>query len=292
MKRILSILVTLVFTLGLVVTPVFALDNTTPSGVNVKPIKSEQKATQALQNNLKRAQAQLKKLTGEQATLEANILKAIEKGKLNGNKKSDNNNKQIANGNVLQEKWLDDLNKAALHDVQELTNLNDDIAKWTEMTKKQQASLNQQLTDIDTYLNKQLSELDKKLITAKTDLVKQNIATARANDQKYASQRKVAVNTYLTSIQAIFADRQKVWAERKEILTRRQTVDTTFRKAMADIKLAALNDKLASLSQIPVTPSNIEVTVRAKYQKTVDAIKSNITKVNATIADLQSKLNK
>lgn len=285
MKKLISIIVTLALTLGLVVTPVLAQNRTTPRGVKFNPIKANQKMTYSLQKDLKKAKEQLKRLTLKQANVEANILKAIAKEKANSNK-------EITNTTAQQEKLRVDLSKAALKDVKELANLNNNIAKWTEAIQKQLNSLTQKSAAIDTNLNKQLAELDKKLIVAKDDATKQNIATEKINVQNYASQEKAAISTYMTSIQGIFADKQKVWAQRKDLLIRRQAADTAFRTAMTNVKIAELNDKLASLSKTPLTPIEIEVAVRAKYQKTVDAIKLEITKLNATIADLQLKLKK
>lgn len=295
MKKILSVLITMSMIVGLVVYPVMALDSntTTASAVNVKNKNEVKKETKNIEKALKKAQEQLKKALSEQSKLQSTILKAIEKAKSNEGKSKQNKDKQITNSNTLLEKWQVELDKAAAHDKIEMDHLNADIAKWTEMNNKQIATLKQHILAIDAQLIKQLAELDKKLVLAKDDATKANIAIAKANVTKYANDRKAAINVYLTKLQVLAADRQKLWDARRELLTRRQAMDIEFRTAMVNVKKAELNDKLAVLSQTPPNPStDIENKVRIKFQKTSDALNTKIKTLQALILDLQSKLNK
>jgi hypothetical protein len=293
MKKILSILITISLTIGVIVTPALALGNTTSGGVNVKNNTTDKKAATALENSLKKAQNQLINLTNDKSKLEATIQSAIDKAITTGGKKVATAKNQSMSLTDSLQKIQAELDKAAAQDKIEIENLNNDIEKWTDMTKKQQDALNNQLVVIDANLKQQLAELDKKLAIAKDDATKQNLATAKTNVQKYASQRKEAINAYLSSINGIFADRQKIWDERKALLAKRQAADAAYHTAISNIRTTELNDKLATLSQVQVDPNDvIEKTVRARYQKNLDAINSKIDSVNSIIKDLQTKLNK
>jgi len=290
MKKILSILISMALTIGIIATPVLALaNNTTNSGVNVK----DDKASKALENNLKKAQDQLTKLTNDKSKLETSIQNAIDKAIANGDKKVNTTKNQITSVNTSLQKIQTELDKAAAQDRLETENLNNEIIKWTDMTKKQLEALNKQLADIEANLKQQLAELDKKLAAAKDDATKQNIANAKINAQKYADQRKTAVNAYLSSINEIFANRQKIWDERRALLAKRQTADAAYHTAISNIRTIELNDKLTTLSEVQANPNDeIEKTVRTKYQKTLDALNAKLDSTIATIKDLQSKINK
>lgn len=291
MKKLISTITSLLLILSIFIIPVFGADTTTPSGVSVQN-GANQIIIKALQNSLNKAQDQLNKLIQQQTKQASNINEAIAKAKQSALNKQTNASTALTNGTALEEKWKDALDKAAVTDKQELDNLNADIQKWTDSKQKQLDSLKKELSDIDNNLAKQLANLDKKLSTAKDDATKQSINNAKINIQNYASQRKAAVNTYLTTLQNIFTARQNIWTERKNLLVQRQTADTVFRNSMSSIKTTELNDKLSSLSQTQNTSNtDIEASVRAKYQKSVDSLNSRVLQLQALIKDIQEKLN-
>lgn len=293
MNKILSILTATVLALGLVIIPAYAEGNNTKVNGTKETQNADQIVQSALQSNLKKAQDQLSKVVQAQGKLNDTIQKAIDKAKQGSTDKKSNTDKQISNINSQLTKWEQDLTNAAEHDKQEQATLNAEITKWTNAIKQQQDSLNKQLTDIDVNLTKQLAELEKRLAAAKDDSAKQIITTTKANVQNYVSQKKSAINKYSTTLQVIFTDRQNLWKQRQDILTRRQAADAELKISMNSIKKTESNDKLAVLTQSQATPvSDIEATVKAKYQKSIDELNTKASNLKKLILDIQTKLNK
>jgi hypothetical protein len=294
MKKILSIFVSATILLSLVVLPAFADKKTTsPGGASINGNGIYEKQLKALQNNLAKTNKLLVNATNEKKKLEATILKAIEKAQGKDSQKGTVSDKQVKNAATQIEKWQEELDKAAAHDKIELANLEKDIAKWTEMKNSQIATLNKQVATIDANLAKKVAELKTKIAAATNDATKLSLNTAIANAQDYAKQKEAAIANYLNALNSTWADREKVWAERKDILKNRQASDLAFRTAMFNIKKAELNDKLITTTPPTPTPADtIELQVRAKYQKQLDAITAKITKLNNQIKDLQDQITK
>jgi hypothetical protein len=277
MKKILSILLSLSIIISIFAFPVFAIDNNRNVG---------KKSTNSIQRALDKAQEDLKKALNDKDKLEAAIQKAIVKAN------SPSTTKPSIDPAALKEKWQEELDKAAAQDKIELDNLNNDISKWNQIYQSQQTVLNKQIADIDANLTKQNTILDGKISTATDAVFKQNLLTSKTNLLAYATARKAAISTYLSSLQAIWANKQKLWDERKVILNNRQTADMTFRTAMTAVKNLELNDKLLVLAQNVPDPANVEATIRAKYKDQTDLIQIRITNLNNLIADLKSNLPK
>ena len=165
------------------------------------------------------------------------------------------------------------LTNAERMDGAEKQALDNDIAKWTDYQQKMEAGVNERIAKIDTDLQKSLTDIDAKIVAATDDTTKQNLIAQKTTLQTQADTKKTALQAYLVTFKGIWTDRQKVWDMRKDLLTRRQAADSELRKALQGVTQTKIDNATTVISK---TDAQIEIEIRARYQKAIDAAKARL----------------
>lgn len=282
MKKIALVLVTSFTLLALCAIPTFAQESTSTVSTQVKgrivTAKSrldKNYSANQLKVQLQKAERDLKRYEGLAEKFKGKADDAIEKAQV----KADKFSKEL----VLKEKaWQESLDKIASEDNFELVRLNQEIEKWKVSTDKLTAQLNDNIAKIDSNLKETLADLDKQIAAAKDDATKTALAAKKVTAQANADARKAAINKYITTLKAIWADKQKMYDMRKDILTRRQAADTEFKTTMQNIR----KSELTASGKL----SKTDAATTAKYQKQIDDYTKKIAELQKLIDQLKAKI--
>lgn len=256
MKKMLSFVVVLTVSLGLLTLTAFA----SPSGKGLDNGHRDGQMTNTDLNSAKieKAKADIVKLQNQIKKFEAKIADINKRAAEKADKVADKMDKKA---DQVQET------------VEKIKEENERFKAYTEeMTKK----LNAQTAKVDEVLKAKLAELDKQ-IAAETDAAKKaTLEAEKVTLTNAATAQKSAINTYLEALKVIWAEKQKVFDSRIAIATKEAEAYAAYMKAMntsttGDVKL-----------------SDKETRVVKTFQRQIDNAKAKIKKLEAYIEALKN----
>lgn len=276
MKKFITLCAATTMVLSLATAAVWAEETTVPTtGIkaNVKSTTVTQSVKEEKVPVKPNKDEQIRKANEQLQKFENIIQAAIQKEK----RKRDSKLEKLENKEERMKEALTDADK---RDLNEKAKLDEEIAKWTEYQKRMEAGVNEKIAKVDADIAKAIAIIDAKILAATDDATKQKLTAEKVVLQSSADVKKKALQSYLTALKGIWADRQKVWDMRKDLLIRRQAADAELRTALQGLVQTNVDNAKVTSS---LTDAQIESNVRARHQKAIDSFKAKILRFQGTV---------